>query len=141
MSLTFRSKFEQRTAQHLKKKKIVFEYESLKIKWQDLKIRTYTPDFILPNGILIETKGRFTASDRRKHLEIKKQHPNLDIRFVFQRSLNVLYKGSKTTYADWCIKHGFKFADGTIPDAWLREKPKDDNTKSTQSDKRTNRRS
>lgn len=141
MSLTFRSKFEQRTAQHLKKKKIVFEYESLKIKWQDLKIRTYTPDFILPNGILIETKGRFTASDRRKHLEIKKQHPNLDIRFVFQRSLNVLYKGSKTTYADWCIKHGFKFADGTIPDAWLREKPKDDKTKSTQSDKRTNRRS
>lgn len=141
MSLTFRSKFEQRTAQHLKKKKIVFEYESLKIKWQDLKIRTYTPDFILPNGILIETKGRFTASDRRKHLEIKKQHPNLDIRFVFQRSLNVLYKGSKTTYADWCIKHGFKFADGTIPDAWLREKPKYDKTKSTQSDKRTNRRS
>ena len=37
---------------------------------------TYTPDFVLPNGVIIETKGRFVAADRRKHLEIKKIQKN-----------------------------------------------------------------
>ena len=41
---------------------------------------------MLYNGIIIETKGRFTAADRRKHLLVRKQHPHLDIRFVFENS-------------------------------------------------------
>ena len=84
----------------------------------------YTPDFVLPNGIIIETKGRFIADDRQKHILIKEQYPSLDIRFVFSNSRNRLYKGSKTTYADWCSKHGFMFADKTVPLAWIREKSK-----------------
>ena len=43
----------------------------------------YIPDFVLDNGIIIETKGLFTSEDRRKHIEVQKQHPELDIRFVF----------------------------------------------------------
>jgi hypothetical protein len=81
----------------------------------------YTPDFRLPNGIFIETKGRFVLEDRKKHLLIKQQSPELDIRFVFQNAKNKLRKGSKTTYADWCTKNGFQYCEGTIPSEWLAE--------------------
>ena len=50
---------------YLKKLKHKFDYEAIKIEWEDLTYRTYTPDFILNNGIIIETKGRFLAADRK----------------------------------------------------------------------------
>lgn len=84
-------------------------------------VHTYLPDFKLPNGIIVETKGRFVLEDRKKHLLIKKQHPEMDIRFVFSNSKNKINKASKTTYADWCNKNGFKFADKTIPAEWIAE--------------------
>jgi hypothetical protein len=117
----YRSGFEDDVAKELKAKGVEFTYEKEKIKWVDLKVRTYTPDFVLANGIIIETKGRFVANDRRKHKEIKKQFPDLDIRFVFYNSRSKLYKGAKSSYADWCDKYGFKYADKSIPDAWLQE--------------------
>lgn len=117
----YRSGLEEDTAAYLKKKKVKFTYEKEKIKWVDLKVRTYTPDFVLANGIIIETKGRFISVDRRKHKEIKKQFPELDIRFVFDNSRAKLYKGAKSSYGDWCKKHGFKYADKVIPDEWLEE--------------------
>jgi hypothetical protein len=80
---------------------------------------TYNPDFKLPNGIIIETKGRFVIADRKKHLLVKQQHPELDIRFVFTNSKNKINKKSKTTYADWCEKNGFKYADKEIPEEWF----------------------
>lgn len=83
----------------------------------------YTPDFTLPNGIIIESKGRFMPDDRAKHMLVKAQFPNLDIRFVFSRSKAPLYKGSPTSYADWCEKNGFKYADKDVPDNWLKEAP------------------
>lgn len=85
----------------------------------------YTPDFVLPNGIIIEAKGIFDAADRAKHLLIKKQYPNLDIRFVFSNAKAKIYKGSKTTNAAWCEKHGFPYANREIPSAWFREPAKD----------------
>ena len=106
-----------------------FDYESIKIEWEDLCYRTYTPDFILANGIIIETKGRFIATDRRKHLAIKKQHPKLDIRFVFTNSNSRLYKGSRSTYGMWCTKHGFRYYDRIIPEDWLKEKGKNNHLK------------
>jgi hypothetical protein len=72
----------------------------------------------------VESKGRFLTADRQKHLLVKEQHPHLDIRFVFQRSANPIRKSSATTYAAWCQKHGFVFADKSVPPAWLREKPR-----------------
>lgn len=75
--MRFRSGLEKRTAAYLKKLKIKFEYEKMRIKWQDLRFKTYTPDFVLSNGIIIETKGRFIHSDRTKHLMVKAQHPNM----------------------------------------------------------------
>lgn len=82
---------------------------------------TYMVDFVLPNGIHIESKGLFTADDRKKHLLVQAQHPHIDLRFVFQRSKTPIYKGSPTTYAGWCEKHGFKYADKLIPAAWFKE--------------------
>ena len=87
-------------------------------------VHKYTPDFILSNGIIIEAKGLFEADDRKKHLLIKSQYPHLDIRFVFSNPRNKLYKGSKTTYADWCQKYGFKYASKSIPASWFKERKK-----------------
>lgn len=125
----YRSGLEHKLSLYLKELKYKFTYESLKIEWQDLAYRTYTPDFILKNGIIIETKGRFIAADRRKHLAIKKQHPSLDIRFVFENSRNKLRKGAKSTYAQWCLKHDFRYYDRIIPEDWLKEKGKNKHPK------------
>lgn len=125
----YRSGLEHKLSVYLKELKYKFTYESLKIEWQDLAYRTYTPDFILKNGIIIETKGRFIAADRRKHLAIKKQHPSLDIRFVFENSRNKLRKGAKSTYAQWCLKHDFRYYDRIIPEDWLKEKGKNKHPK------------
>ena len=80
----------------------------------------YTIDFTLPNGILIETKGRWVLEDRKKHMLIRQQHPELDIRIVFQNPRGKIRKGSKTTYADYCEKHGIKWAEKEIPSDWLK---------------------
>jgi hypothetical protein len=117
----YRSGFEDDVAKELRDKGVSFTYEEEKIKWVDMKVRTYTPDFVLSNGIIIETKGRFVSNDRRKHREIQKQFPDLDIRFVFQNSRAKLYKGAKSSYGDWCDKYGFKYADKSIPDNWIKE--------------------
>jgi hypothetical protein len=101
------------------------DYEGEKIEYVKPESRhKYTRDFRLPNGIIVETKGIFTADDRKKHLLIKEQHPHEDIRFVFTRSNSRISKVSSTTYADWCRKNGFQFADKDVPDAWLQEPPK-----------------
>ena len=116
----YRSGLEEVVDNTLKQRNIEGEYEKHKIKYTiPATDHTYTPDFRLPNGIFVETKGRFVIEDRKKHVLIRKQHPELDIRFVFQNSKNKIRKGSPTTYADWCIKHGFIYADKTIPQEWL----------------------
>ena len=125
----YRSGLEIKISDLLKEQRVKFKYEPFKIEWEDLAYRTYTPDFVLFNGVIIETKGQFTASDRRKHLAIKKQHPKLDIRFVFTNSNSRLYKGSRSTYGMWCTKHGFRYYDRIIPEDWLKEKGKNNHLK------------
>ena len=116
----YRSGLEEIIDAQLKQNHIDGEYEKHKVHYiKPITHHEYTPDFRLPNGIFIETKGRFLTDDRKKHLLIKAQQPNLDIRFLFQNSKTKISKASKTTYADWCIKYGFKFADKEIPADWL----------------------
>jgi Multidrug resistance efflux pump len=117
----FRSGLEEKIAEDLKRRSIDAKYEEVKIKYiKPSKPATYTPDFVLPNGVIVETKGRFVTADRQKHLLIKDQHPDLNIRFLFQNSRARISKTSKTTYADWCRKNGFEFADRVIPEEWLK---------------------
>ena len=118
----FRSGLEDTFAAQLQAAGVAYEYESFKIHFlEPAKKRTYTPDFKLPNGIIIETKGRFLTADRQKHLLVKAQHPELDIRFVFSSSKAKIAKRSATTYGNWCEKHGFTYADKVAPEAWLKE--------------------
>lgn len=122
----FRSGLEKRISDDLKSKNVPFGYETIKIEYtvpeRDAK---YTPDFVLlSNGIIVESKGIFGTDDRKKHLLIKQQHPELDIRLVFSRSSAPIYKGSATTHASWAEHHGFKWAEKLIPQEWLDEPPK-----------------
>jgi hypothetical protein len=59
-------------------------------------------------------------------LLIKEQHPEIDLRFILQSPNGKIYKGSKTTYAQWCDKNGFVWAAKEITKTWLDEKPKQD---------------
>lgn len=126
-SLGYRSGLEVSVAKQLTELGVAFDYESVKIEYTIPESKhKYTPDVVLPNGIIIETKGRFLNDDRKKHLLLKAQKPECDIRFVFSNSLAKLNKGSKTTYADWCNKNGFLFADKLIPEEWIKEGSKED---------------
>jgi len=116
----YRSGLEASIAKQIKSREGKAAYEVEKIRFvQPAKNRTYTPDFKLKNGLYVETKGRFTVSDRMKHLYIKDSNPNIEIRFVFTNPQAKLYKGAKSTYADWCDKYGFKYAKGEIPEEWF----------------------
>jgi hypothetical protein len=118
----YRSGLEDKISEQLKSLSVPVKYEELKISYSvPESLHTYTPDFELPNGIIIESKGRFVAADRKKHLLIKQQYPHLDIRFVFSNSRAKINKGSKTSYADWCNKFGFLYADKLIPKDWINE--------------------
>lgn len=115
----YKSGLEERVAAYLVRRGIKFKYESERFSYT--QVHHYTPDFFLPNGIIVECKGHWKGADRAKHLRIKREHPDVDIRFVFQRD-NTLSSKSKTTYTEWCRQHGFKYAMHQIPLRWLKEK-------------------
>lgn len=118
----FRSGLEEKIASELRAKGVPFKFEDVVIEYRKPESKhKYTPDFWLPNGIIVETKGRFVTADRQKHKLIKEQKPELDIRFVFSNSRGRISKSSNTTYAMWCERFGFKYADKTIPQAWIDE--------------------
>lgn len=118
----FRSGLEEKNAQRLEDLGQVVRFETMKIPYLVPETRHhYTADFPLANGIIVETKGRFMPQDRAKHLFIKTQYPELDIRLVFQNPRAKINPGSKTTYADWADKHGIVWAEKIIPEEWVRE--------------------
>lgn len=116
----FRSGLEDKVAEQLRAAGIDPQYEQHVIEYlKPARKSKYHPDFRLPSGVYVETKGRFVTADRQKHILIKAQHPDIEVRFVFSNSRARISKTSKTTYADWCIKHGFAYADKLIPKEWL----------------------
>lgn len=118
----FRSGSESRVQDELQALGVHADYEQYHIQYvipqSDHK---YTPDFILPNGVIVEYKGLFELEDRKKHDLLKLQYPDLDLRFVFENPNSKLYKGSPTTYAIWCEKRGIQYAKKTIPLSWIKE--------------------
>jgi hypothetical protein len=122
----YRSGLEDKISEQLSTTDKVWSYETEKLKYTvPERLATYTPDFILTksNGdkMYIETKGRFTTSDRKKMKLVKEANTELDIRLLFQTPNNKITKGSKTTYADWADKNGYKWAAKEIPAEWLSE--------------------
>ena len=122
----FRSGLENTVNDMLKENNKSFSYESEKISYiQPQTKHNYTPDFVLNkidgNKMYVETKGRWVKTDRLKFDLIFQQYPDIDIRFVFQNPNAKLYKGSKTTYAQYCDKKGWHWAKKEIPEEWLKE--------------------
>lgn len=121
----YRSGLEDKIAAQLRDLGIDPRYEEEVIEYtKPARKSKYHPDFILPNGIIIESKGKFITADRQKHLLIKQQRPELDIRFVFSNPNTRINKGSPTTYAMWCEKNSFMYSKKYIPLAWIKEPKK-----------------
>lgn len=118
-----RSGYERKIRKCLEQKEVDYTYESMVIEYTVPESKhKYVPDFILPNGVIVEGKGYpFGSKDRKKMLYVKEQHPELNIKILFQRDLKIS-KVSKTKYSDWAKKHGFDYhvsAEGLIPEEWL----------------------
>lgn len=103
---SYKSKFEKQFAEQYK-----LPYEQDKIKYTIDFV--YHPDWKVADNVYIETKGIFDFEDRRKTLAVKKQHPNIIVALVFQNSKAKIYKGSNTTYSEWCDKHKIDYFDIT----------------------------
>ena len=133
----YRSGLEEKVSRQIADAGLTVDYETDKVKyiWPEREA-TYTPDFKLPSKdggfFFVETKGLWTVEDRQKWHLVTMQHPDVDFRLVFSNQNARLYKGSPTTYAAYCEKHGFKYANKTIPEEWLREG--DDDAKSVPED-------
>lgn len=128
----FRSLLEKRFNAHLKKLKLPFLYEAIKIPYIiPAKKQNYIPDFIVTKKklltqadiqdiVIIETKGRLTARDAKKMVLVKENNPGIDIRFVFPVN-SIYHKGKKGRdgghyrYSDWCEDNGFQY--------WIGEEP------------------
>ena len=114
----FKSQLEEKVSDLLCELGIDYEYEPTRVPYQIM--HHYSPDFLLNNGIYLETKGYWDAADRRKIAAVKKDNPDIDLRMVFQSPYNKISKHSKTTYAKWCDKHDIPWcAYHSLPIDWL----------------------
>ena len=117
----YRSQLEKKVADLLINLDVTFDYETTKIAYTIP--HNYYPDFILPNGVILECKGYWDAADRRKIKSVKEQNPDIDLRMVFQSPFNTISKKSKTTYAKWCERLGIPWTSfQNIPLDWLIER-------------------
>lgn len=118
----YRSGLEAKNAKLLEDLGVAVLFETFKVPYIiPATTHHYTVDFELPNGILVETKGRWLSVDRAKHLFVRTQYPELDIRLVFDSAKTKIATGSATTVVQWAEKHGFRWAIKTIPEEWVRE--------------------
>ena len=116
--MAFRSGLEEKVADLMVGLGVKYEYESTKVPYTIM--HNYTPDFVLPSGILLECKGYWDSDDRRKIKNVVQQHPKLDLRMIFQAPYNTISKKSKTTYAKYCEKLSIPWASFTnIPIEWF----------------------
>lgn len=116
---SYRSVYEARVADFLEEAGISYQYERDRLVYVNPGV--YTPDFTLPGGVLIEAKGYFPLQDRKKMLCVKQSNPTADIRILLQTPNKKIGKGpASMTYAKWCCKHGFPWAEGPeVPLDWL----------------------
>jgi len=123
-TMGLRSLGEVKLAARLAAAKVKFRYESAKLTYTPPQ-RKYIADFEVKTKsgktIYLEYKGIFKGTDRTKMLLVRKENPDVDIRFIFEKPQNKLSRVSKTTYAQWCEKHGFLWAEKEPPIAWLEE--------------------
>ena len=131
----YASGLEERVAKELDALGVKYEYESVKFIWKDYnpravcevcgakevyQQRSYTPDFILAGGLIIEVKGRLTRRDRRVLCGVRKSNPDIDLRIIFDKD-NRINKGAKSRYSDWAASHDFLYSlKGKVPEIWTK---------------------
>ena len=81
----------------------------------DKIVHVETGEIVVPRA-LVENNPKLRDSI---FANLKEQGIENPEQYVVGNSRNRIYKGSKTSYADWCLKHGFKFADKVIPNNWI----------------------
>lgn len=105
-----RSKLELKFEEIIKEFNVEYDYEVTKIPYTIPESNhNYTVDWTFINGLLVETKGYLSDhKERYKYVLLKQQHPDLDLRFVFDNP-NKLCGGTKMTHAKWAEKYGFAY--------------------------------
>lgn len=116
-----RNAFERRIDDQLKRLGAGAKYEALKIPYNIDYI--YNPDWVLPNGIILEGKGRIDPETKRKMVAVKRCNPDLDIRFVLYDAYRKI-SGTKQTTSEWCERNGFLWSHELVPEEWIKEKKK-----------------
>ena len=121
-----RSKLELKFEEIIKEFDVAYDYEVTKIPYTIPESNhNYTVDWTFINGLLVETKGYLSDhKERYKYVLLKQQHPDLDLRFVFDNP-NKLCGGTKMTHAKWAEKYGFRYCsikDTEQIESWLKEK-------------------
>lgn len=134
----YASGLEEKVIKDLEERGIRYEYEPEEIEYEKsihrahckrcgrgdgcVQFRRYVPDLrinVEGQSFLVEIKGKFTAENRGRMEAVRKTHPDLDLRFLFQRD-NWLTRKQKTRYSDWATAHGFQWAVGEkVPQEWL----------------------
>jgi hypothetical protein len=118
----YKSRFEAFVAAHLEKEGLPVLYENEVLEYVvPMRVGKYHPDFQIGPKTFIESKGRWVAEDRKKHLLLKEQlePKGYKIYLLFSNSRQKISKRSNTTYADWCDKQGIEWADKVPKKEWF----------------------
>jgi hypothetical protein len=105
---------EVRFAAKLNSASIPFKYEDDQFVYQ-YKPQKYTVDFSVRKAdgtdTYFEYKGKLDSVARKKLRAIKESNPGMDLRLVFEKPNNKLYRGAKMRYWEWAERHGFRWYD------------------------------
>ena len=96
LQLGYKSMSEVRFACKLLNEGVKFKYEPDTFSYQ-LPPQTYTPDYRINIGlatVYLEYKGKLDTKTRKMLITFKSQHPKVDLRLVFEKPRNKIYKGS-----------------------------------------------
>ena len=120
-----RSNLEKKFVEILNNLEAEFMYEAVKIPYVIPESNhNYIVDFVSKNGVFWELKGYLSDhKERYKYVLLKQQHPDLDLRFVFDNP-NKLCGGTKMTHAKWAEKYNFPYCsirDVEQIQQWVKE--------------------
>ena len=104
----YKSKLESHFAELLLKNGKTAAYEARRFEF--VRVAHYLPDWEVSPTLYIETKGYFSPRNRGDLLSFREQHPEVEIFLVFSQPNNRLTSKSKTTYSEWCERHGFRWS-------------------------------
>lgn len=113
-----RSQLETEVEQSLERQGLSPQYEVEKFPY--VLHRKYTPDFKV-GSVYVEVKGWWPSAERTKFLAVIVNNPGLPIFVALQRPHQTLSKQSKTTYAEWCDKHGIAWCPIPIPPDFMQQ--------------------